>query len=266
MKRIMLIVAYDGTEYAGWQRQNNAITVEEVLENALSELTGENIDVAGASRTDAGVHAYGNVAVFDTDSSIPGERFAPAVNSYLPEDIRVMYSEEADKSFHPRYSDSLKTYQYHIINTEIVLPTMNRYAYHVYETLDVNAMRAASSCLIGEHDFSAFCSAGSQVKDKIRTIHCIDIDAAPLYKAADELPDDDEPEENYDQDICIRITGNGFLYNMVRIIAGTLIEVGLGRRSVDSVEKALSEKKRESAGPTAPAKGLLLEGIQYTEV
>ncbi len=279
MKRILLIIAYDGTDYAGWQRQDNALTVEEVLENALSELTGEEIDVAGASRTDAGVHAYGNVAVFDTESPIPPERFAIALNSFLPDDIRVTESMEVPEDFHPRYADSEKTYQYHILNTRIPLPTMSRYAHHVYEKLDINSMRSAASCLIGEHDFTAFCAAGSQVKSKVRTIYSIDIDVAPLYgetedySTADDL--DDEPdtdtsalsdelsEPEYDRDICIRITGNGFLYNMVRIIAGTLIEVGIGRFTPERVEQALIQKKRDLSGPTAPAKGLFLEMIEY---
>ncbi|MBO4396841.1 MAG: tRNA pseudouridine(38-40) synthase TruA [Eubacterium sp.] len=253
MKRILLIIAYDGTDYAGWQRQDNALTVEEILEDALTSLTGEAIDIAGASRTDAGVHAYGNVAVFDTDSPIPPERFAIALNSYLPDAIRVTESMVVPDDFHPRYAESEKTYQYHILNTKIPLPTMSRYAHHVYEDLDVDAMRSASSCLIGEHDFTAFCSAGSQVKSKVRTIYSIDIDVTPLY----------EESEDYDRDICIRITGNGFLYNMVRIIAGTLIEVGLGRFTPERVEQALTQKKRDLAGPTAPAKGLFLEMIDY---
>ena len=288
MKRILLVIAYDGTDYAGWQRQDNALTVEEALENSLSELTGENIDVAGASRTDAGVHAYGNVAVFDTESPIPPERFAIALNSYLPDDIRVMESMEVPDDFHPRYADSEKTYQYHILNTRIPLPTMSRYAHHVYESLDVDAMRRASSCLIGEHDFTAFCSAGSQVKSKVRTIYSADIDVTPLYGDMDSdidyntgdmsgynrndestaIPDTAmttgfSDTHLYDRDICIRITGNGFLYNMVRIIAGTLIEVGLGRFTPDRVEQALTQKKRDLAGPTAPAKGLFLEMIEY---
>ena len=253
MKRILLTIAYDGTDYAGWQRQDNALSIEEVLESALSELTGETIDVAGASRTDAGVHAYGNVAVFDTESPIPPERFTPALNSYLPDAIRIMDSMEVPKDFHPRYAESEKTYQYHILNTRVPLPTMSRYAHHVYENLDVEAMRAAASCLIGEHDFTAFCSAGSQVKSKVRTIYTIDIDVNPLYGE----------DDSYDRDICIRITGNGFLYNMVRIIAGTLIEVGMGRRDAERVEQALKQKKRNLAGPTAPARGLFLEMIDY---
>ena len=253
MKRIMITVAYDGTSYAGWQRQDNATAIEEVIENALCELTGEAVDIAGASRTDAGVHAYGNVAVFDTGSSIPAEKFCMAINSFLPDDIRVLASAEVDPDFHPRYADSEKTYQYHILNTDIALPTMVRYAHHIYGRLDVDAMRAGASCLIGEHDFSAFCAAGSQVKSKVRTIYEISIDRTPLY----------DEEDEYDSDICIRITGNGFLYNMVRIIAGTLIDVGLGRRSVESVEEALRSGDRSRSGPTAPAKGLFLEGIEY---
>ncbi len=253
-KRILLLIAYDGTSYAGWQRQDNALAIEEVIESALQKLTNKEIDIIGASRTDAGVHAYGNVAVFDTDSTIPAEKFATALNSFLPEDIRIMASEEVEDDFHPRYSPSEKTYQYHILNTDIPLPTMSRYAHHVYGKLDVDKMRAASSCLIGEHDFTAFCAAGSQVKSKVRTIYEIEITENDLYG------------DGYDRDICIRITGNGFLYNMVRIIAGTLIEVGQGRKKVSRVAEALAERNRSKAGETAPAKGLFLESIIYSSI
>ena len=251
--RRLLLIAYDGTSYAGWQRQDNAVAIEGIIEDALKELTHEDIDIIGASRTDAGVHAYGNVAVFDTESTIPSEKFAASLNSKLPEDIRIMESEEVEADFHPRYAESEKTYQYHILNTDIPLPTMSRYGHHIYGKLDIDKMRAASSCLIGEHDFTTFCAAGSQVKKKVQTIYSIDISENSLYG------DDTE----YDRDICIRITGNGFLYNMVRIIAGTLIEVGMGRRKVDSVEKALQARDRSKAGETAPAKGLFLEAITY---
>ncbi|MBO6108483.1 MAG: tRNA pseudouridine(38-40) synthase TruA [Eubacterium sp.] len=311
IKRIMLVIAYDGTEYAGWQRQDNAVGIQAVIEDALRELltgrspqaavcdgrdTGsagqaadgarrsvvsgmggaERPEVHGASRTDAGVHAYGNVAVFDTGSSIPAEKFAYALNSYLPEDIRILCSEEAEPSFHPRYADSEKTYQYHILNTDIPLPTMSRYAHHIYGHLNVDAMRAAASALIGEHDFTSFCAAGSQVKSKVRTIYEITIEETPIYgeymtdqEWADGSDESSKKQENeyvtpdYDKNICIRITGNGFLYNMVRIIAGTLIDVGLGRRSVDSVAEALLARDRSKAGPTAPARGLFLEGITF---
>lgn len=251
MKRIRLIVAYDGTEYHGWQVQDNAVTVEEVLTKALSELLRETVEVIGASRTDAGVHAMGNVAVFDTDTKIPPEKIAIALNHFLPEDIRVLKSEETTSDFHPRYCDSEKIYEYRIVNTSIQIPVLQRYSYHVYHKLNVGDMKKAAEMLIGTHDFSAFCSAGSQVKSKIRTVYAIDIRQREIDSV------------NGGSELVIRIRGNGFLYNMVRIIAGTLIEVGIGRRSVDSVKEAVETGERSKAGPTAPAQGLFLMGIEY---
>lgn len=244
MKRIKLVVAYDGTCYHGWQIQPNAITVEGVLNQALSELLGEEIMVAGTSRTDAGVHAYGNVAVFDSETRIPGEKISYALNQRLPEDIVIQSSEEVSPEFHPRYQKSDKTYEYRILNRKFPLPIERKYAHFVYETLDIDGMREAAAYLVGEHDFASFCSAGSQVQDTVRTINFLEI------------------EERGDL-LCIRINGNGFLYNMVRIIAGTLLQVGSGVREPISVKEALEAKNREAAGPTAPAKGLHLLEIHF---
>ena len=252
MKKIRLRVAYDGTAYAGWQIQNNADTIEENLLRALRELLGEDVQLTGASRTDAGVHALGNVAVFETETRIPSEKIALAVNHYLPEDIRVQKSEEVPQEFHPRYCDSVKTYEYRIVNTPIEIPTQQRYALHVYHPLDLPSMREAAAFLVGTHDFSGFCSAGSQVKNKIRTVHSIEITDSPLRVV------------NGGREIVIRVTGNGFLYNMVRIAAGTLIEAGQGRRDAQEVKKAVETGQRSLAGPTAPAKGLTLVGIEYS--
>lgn len=245
-KRVRLRVAYDGTNYHGWQIQNNSVSVEEVLTKALRELLGEEVVLLGASRTDAGVHALGNVAVFDTCTRIPPEKIALAVNQRLPEDIRVMRSEQVRDDFHPRYESSRKTYEYAVTNAGIQLPTKRLYACFVYIPLDVERMRQAAEYLPGEHDFGSFCSAGSQVKSTVRTVYDIKI------------------LEN-GEDIKIRITGNGFLYNMVRIIAGTLIEVGMGRREPESVAQALCRADRSLAGPTAPANGLTLMRIEYEE-
>lgn len=244
--RVKLIVAYDGTNYHGWQIQKNALSVEEVLSGALRELTGEPIELAGASRTDSGVHARGNVAVFDTDTRIPPEKIAVAVNQRLPEDIRVMHSEQVEETFHPRYRVSRKTYEYSVTNAKIQLPTKRLYSYFVYIPLDVGRMEEAAELFLGEHDFAGFCSAGSQVKTTVRTIYDI-----KLFQDG--------------EDIKIRITGNGFLYNMVRIIAGTLIEVGMGRRDCDTVRRAILQADRGLAGPTAPAHGLTLVKIDYEE-
>lgn len=256
MKRIRLSIAYDGTDYCGWQIQNNAVTVEGELTKALCLLLHEDVVLIGASRTDSGVHALGNVAVFDTEARIPPEKIAIALNRFLPEAIRVRHSEEVAMDFHPRYCDSIKTYEYSIMNTAIAVPTMSRYAYHVYHELDLEAMRRAAAALVGTHDFSAFCSAGSQVKSKVRTIYEVTVEAFPVAAGI--------PEMCHAGRFVIRIRGNGFLYNMVRIIAGTLVETGMGRRSPDSVFRALETGERKLAGPTAPPQGLTLLGIEYS--
>ena len=242
--RVRLIVAYDGTNYHGWQIQKNAVTVEEILQQALCDLLQEPLELVGASRTDAGVHARGNVAVFDTHTRIPAEKIAIAVNQRLPEDIRVMQSEEVEEQFHPRYAESEKTYEYHISNVPIQLPTRRLYSYFVYLPLDVEKMQEAAKLFVGEHDFAGFCSAKSQVQTTVRTIYDCQVE-----KEGDE--------------ICIRVRGNGFLYNMVRIIAGTLVEVGLGRRKLSTVSQAIEKADRSLAGPTAPPEGLTLIKIEY---
>lgn len=244
MKRIKLTIAYDGTNYCGWQIQPNGITVEEVLNKALQKLTGEPIQVIGASRTDSGVHALGNVAVFDSETTIPPERIMMALNQRLPEDIVITSSEEVAPDFHPRYCDCTKTYEYHIINTRIPEPTKRLTNYFVSYELNLDHMREAASYLIGEHDFVSFCNVRTDVENTVRTITALDI-----------LQNGNE--------ITIRITGNGFLYNMVRIIVGTLIRVGRGFYGPEKVKEILEAKDRKAAGVTAPAHGLMLKEIQY---
>ena len=244
MKRIKLTIAYDGTNYCGWQVQPNGITVEEVLNKALQKLTGEAILVIGASRTDSGVHAMGNVAVFDTETTIPPDRIAMALNQRLPEDIVIVKSEEVPLDFHPRYCDCSKTYEYHIINTRIPIPTKRLTNYFVSYQLDMEKMRQAASYLVGEHDFVSFCNVRTDVENTVRTITALDI-----------LQNGEE--------ITIRITGNGFLYNMVRIIVGTLIRVGRGFYEPEKVNEILAAKDRKAAGVTAPAHGLMLMEIKY---
>ena len=261
MKRIRLRIAYDGTNYHGWQIQKNGVTVEQRLSEALLVLIGEETELIGASRTDAGVHAIGNVAVFDTDSHIPPEKFAIALNHYLPEDIRILHSQEVKSDFHPRHCDSIKTYEYTILAAQTEIPVSSRYSYHVYRPLDIDKMRQVAKMLEGTHDFSAFCSAGSQVADKVRTIYDISINEIPFSERwGDNISGILEGRE-----IRIRVSGSGFLYNMVRIIAGTLIEAGQGSRTADSIRKALESGDRSSVGPTAPARGLMLVGIQYLD-
>ena len=244
MKRVGLIVAYDGTNYFGWQVQPNGITIQGELNRCLSELLGEEIETIGASRTDAGVHAMGNVAVFDTETRMPGEKISYALNQRLPEDIRIQLSEEMPMDFHPRYCDSVKTYEYRILNRRFQIPTERLYSYFYHYKLDEKKMREATSYLIGRHDFASFCGAGAQVKSTVRTIRSVEV-------------------ERFGDMVTIRISGEGFLYNMVRIIAGTLIEIGSGQYPPERMQEILDARDREWAGPTAPAKGLTLLGIQY---
>ena len=246
MKRILLCVAYDGTNYSGWQLQDNAPTIEGELNKALSSLHDEDITVIGASRTDAGVHALANMAVYDTFARMPGEKVSFALNTVLPEDIRVVWSREVEADFHPRHMLTEKTYEYVIYNADYMPPTKRLYAYQVNKPLDVDAMKEASKCLVGEHDFKSFCSVYSTAETTIRNVTGVFV-------------------EKNGPEVVIRVSGNGFLYNMVRIIAGTLIDVGLSRRSINSVEEALDALDRRAAGPTAPARGLILKEFKFLE-
>lgn len=250
MRRIKLVVAYDGTNYSGWQLQNNAVTIEQMLNEAISSLTGEEIKVIGASRTDAGVHALGNIAVFDTESRIPGDKFVFALNRYLPEDVVVQSSKEVPPDYHPRHCDTRKTYAYRILNRKFPLPLMRKDTLFYHYPLDVEKMCEAAKYLVGEHDFKSFCSIYTQAETTVRTIYDISVEKRPIIGCDD------------GREIVITVTGNGFLYNMVRIIAGTLIEVGAGRREAFSVKESLDACNRQCAGPTAPPQGLTLVKIE----
>ena len=246
MRRIKLVVSYDGTAYCGWQLQPNGVTIEEVLNKALSSLLKEDIQVIGASRTDSGVHSLGNIAVFDTNTRMPADKIAFALNQRLPEDIVVQGSCEVEDGWHPRYQNSRKTYEYRILNRTFRMPTRRLDTYFYHYPLDVEKMKKAASYLEGEHDFKSFCAIGAQVKTTVRTIYACDV-------------------EKEGDIITIRVTGNGFLYNMVRIIAGTLISVGMGQIPPDQIEDILNARDRAAAGPTAPARGLTLIGMEYEE-
>lgn len=243
-KRIKLVVAYDGTSYSGWQVQPNGITIEGVLNKTLTELLREPIQVIGASRTDAGVHSLGNVAVFDTSTRIPAEKISYALNQRLPEDIVVQGSSEVPLDFHPRHCDSRKTYEYKILNRPFPLPLERRDTYFTYRRIDVGRMQQAAGYLMGEHDFKSFCSVHAQVESTVRTIYELSV-------------------ARQEQLIIIRVVGSGFLYNMVRILAGTLLQVGMGERAPEDVAQILHARDRAAAGPTAPAHGLTLVGIEY---
>ena len=244
MKRVKLIVAYDGTNYCGWQIQPNGITIEQVLNEQLSRFFKEDIKVTGASRTDAGVHSLGNVCIFDTDTRMPAEKISYAINQSLPEDIVVVDSCEVDREFHPRFSKSRKTYEYRILNAKFRNPTRRLDTYFYHYPLDVEKMRRAASYLIGEHDFASFCSANAQSNTTVRTIYDCSVTKS-------------------DDIILVRVKGNGFLYNMVRIIAGTLIKIGGSDMEADAIKGIIDAADRGKAGPTAPACGLTMIGIEY---
>ncbi len=244
MKRIKLVVAYDGTNYCGWQIQSNGNTVEAELDKALSHLLGEDIHVIGASRTDAGVHALGNVCVFDTETQIPPEKICFAVNMGLPDDIVVQESCEVDPDWHPRHCDSTKTYEYRILNRPVSLPTRRLDTYFYYGDLDIGAMRRAAKYFEGTHDFASFCASGSSAESTVRTVYTCEI-----------LTDGDL--------ITVRVRGSGFLYNMVRIMVGTLLLVGSGQLAPEEIPGIIKARDRTKAGPTAPARGLTMIGIDY---
>lgn len=246
MKRIMLKVAYDGTNYNGWQVQPNGITIEGQLNKALHGLLGEEIAVIGASRTDAGVHALCNIAVFDTESRIAPEKIAPALNARLPEDIRIQESVRVPDHFHPRRCNTRKTYEYRIYTGKYENPIGRQYAHFVYVPLDAEKMQKAADYLVGEHDFKSFCVAKAQVLTTVRTVYEAKIRKEGAY-------------------LIFRISGNGFLFNMVRIIAGTLLEVGRGNMQPEQMKTILEAKDRQAAGPTAPARGLTLVEFEFCD-
>ena len=276
MKRILLTVAYDGTGYSGFQAQKSGVpTIERELNRALTELTGVETEVSGASRTDAGVHALCNLAVFDTESRIPPEKFANALNVRLPEQICVQNSREVPSDFHPRFCDTVKTYDYVIYNAPFPSPRKKRYTHYSYTPFDVEKMRDAAQYLVGEHDFKSFCSIHTQAQTTTRTITEIEVIERPCEAeqtaervAAMIPPFDMDNDSGTDpgparravspREIVIRVSGTGFLYNMVRIIAGTLMEAGRGALAPEQVKVILNACDRSKAGPTAPPEGLTL--------
>lgn len=244
MKNIKLIIEFDGSNFSGWQRQPKGRTVQKEIETAIFKATGEEIMINGSSRTDAGVHAREMVANFFTNSTIPGEKFREAINTRLPHDVSVIKSEEVDEEFHARYSSIGKTYSYTIINRYERLSLGHQYLYHCKYNLNVDEMRIACKYFIGTHDFRAFMSPGSSIKTTTRTIQ-------ELYI------------EQKGNEIKIFITADGFLYNMVRIIVGTLIKVGNGRLAAGEIESIIEEGNRKRAGMCVPPNGLVLEKVFY---
>ncbi len=246
MKRILLTLEYDGTNYSGWQRQYNGLAVQQVLEEALSAACREKIAVTGASRTDAGVHALGQAAHFDTNCGIPPEKFPFVLNTMLPPDIRVHTGRQVPPDFHARFMTGGKRYTYRIINSRHGSALKRNTHVHVPVPLDEAAMARAAETLLGEHDFAAFQASGGTARTTVRTIR-----AVSLVRQEDE--------------IILTIEGNAFLYNMVRIIAGTLMEIGLHKRGEDAFQEAFRTLNRLSLGVTAPPHGLELTEVFYPE-
>ncbi len=242
--RIKLTLSYDGSDYCGWQIQPNGKTVQELILSAIFDLTGERVTLTGSGRTDAGVHAKAQVAHFDTNANIPPEKFSYALNARLPEDIRIIKSEGVADSFDANRTAKKKTYCYSFYKSDVELPLKERYAVKIDQNVDVEKMRSASKLLLGEHDFKAFSATGGSVKTTVRTVYSVDIIES-------------------DGDVKIYVCGGGFLYNMVRIIAGTLLRVGEGKLGEAEIEKMLSTGDRTLGGKTCPAKGLCLEKVEY---
>lgn len=277
-KRILLSVAYDGTGYAGYQAQKSGVpTIEGELNRVLTELTGVPVEVIGASRTDAGVHARCNLAVFDTESRIPPEKFAHAINTRLPEQICVRTSCEVPADFHPRRCSTVKTYEYRIYNASMPDPMRRLYTYYSRYAFDVGAMREAARFLVGEHDFKSFCSINTSAKTTVREVLSVEVEeicCGPRSVFSGLSSDVSGHADNgtlcfrdsrISREIVIRVSGRGFLYNMVRIIAGTLMEIGRGAKALAEMPVILEAVDRRAAGPTAPACGLTLVRYEITE-
>ena len=244
MRNIKLTIEYDGKDFNGWQKQPNKLNIQGTIEQAIKNITGEDVELNASGRTDAGVHALGQVANFKTNSQIPIEKFAIAINSKLKKSIVIKKAEEVDERFHSRLNCKRKTYRY-IINNSPEGTAIYRYLEtHIPQKLDVKKMEQALKYFEGEHDFKAFKASGTSSKSSVRTIY-----KTQIYKKEDR--------------IIIELTGNGFLYNMVRIIAGTLVDVGLGKIEPQQIENIIKEKKRENAGKTLPPNGLYLVSVEY---
>jgi tRNA pseudouridine38-40 synthase len=249
MPHFKLIVAYDGAGFVGWQRQASGTSIQGLIEAALAAIDGREVDVAAAGRTDAGVHALGQVVSFTLQRAIDADTILRALNAHLPESIRVRAAQEAPPDFHARFSSARKTYRYRIWNGGVVDPFERGRVWQVpAPTLDVAAMARAAACFEGQHDFAAFQAVGGEAQTTVRTMTVARVDVEPRDR---------------DALVTFTITGDGFLRHMVRIMAGTLVEVGRGRRDAASVEEALVCRARTSAGRTAPAEGLFLVGVEY---
>lgn len=250
MKRIVLIIEYLGTNYVGWQVQPNGVSVQEVIAGALKKLTGETVTLHASGRTDSGVHARAQVAHFDTESRIPADKYAFALNTYLPKDIRIKSSLEVngtgENEFHARFSVKKKHYRYRVLNTLHDSAFTSDRALHIHYPLDLDRLNEAAKLFLGEHDFAAFKAVNSTAKSTVRTIYI------SKWHREGEL-------------LCYDVAGSGFLYNMVRIMVGTMLRIGMGYDDLSTIENALSDPLRKNAGDTAPAHGLTLWRVEYGE-
>lgn len=244
MRNIKLVIEYDGTDYCGWQVQPNGITVQQCINDALGKIEGSNVSVTGAGRTDSGVHARGQTANFFTQSRIPAEKYRDALNSLLPETIRIVSSTNVSDDFNARFSAKRKTYKYRIRNSAVASALTCRYEYHCPGRLDIELMKRACAYYVGEHDFNAFMASGSAVKDTVRTVFDAHLDV-------------------YMPGIVFSVTGNGFLYKMVRFMVGTLLDIGKGKYEPEYIMMLLEPSNNLKAVSAAPAKGLTLESIEY---
>lgn len=244
MARYLITLQYLGKNYAGFQVQENAVTIQQVVEEAIKKVVKQKVEIFASGRTDAGVNAIAQTAHFDCNMTVPAEKFPLAVNPFLPEDIKVISCKQVDDNFHARFNVKKKTYEYHCYVSNVELPLINATSYQLKKQPNINAMKKASQLLVGTHNFKAFMSSGGQQKTFERTIYYIDI----TYK---------------NNDLVFEVCGNGFLYNMVRIIVGTLLEVGLKRKTLQDVENALNSQNRSNSGYLVPAKALFLKSVKY---
>ena len=244
MRNIKLTIEYDGKDFNGWQKQPNRLNIQGTIEKAIESIVGHEVNLTASGRTDAGVHSLGQVANFKTTSNIPIEKFAIAINSRLKKSIVIKTAEEVDERFHSRLNCRQKTYRYIINNSKQGTAIYRNLEYHISNELDVDKMQQAANYFEGEHDFKAFRASGTSSKNSVRTI----------YKAE---------VKKIDDRIYIELTGSGFLYNMVRIISGTLVDVGMGKIQPEDIEIIIESQKRENAGKTLPAHGLYLVKVEY---
>jgi tRNA pseudouridine38-40 synthase len=280
MPHFRILLAYDGTDYVGWQRQANGVSIQEVIEDALAGLDGRAVAVAGAGRTDSGVHALGQVAAFTIERALAPDAVLRALNARLPDDIRVMAAEEVPPAFHPRFDARAKTYRYRIWNGEVISPFERRYAWHVAGPLDADAMRAAAALIVGTHDFAAFQAAGSDVASTVRDVSVSRISDCGLRidwglatadrecsairpSRASGRPERVEGRKPLSALLEYEVAGPGFLRHMVRTIVGTLVEIGRGKHPVNWMADVLASRDRAAAGPTAPGAGLFLVRVDY---